>query len=318
MWDTRAAACAAALQRWYRPRRGLWSSAGWWNGANALTALIDHVSVTGDSSYAPVIATTFRHAPGWRHRGFVNDFYDDCGWWGLAWVDAHTLTGSAEYLSAAESIFRYLTRGWDDGMWWTTRRDYKNAITNELFGQLAARLHAQTERPSYLDWARREWDWFMASGMINSSGLINDGLTRSGANNGGTTWTYNQGVILGFAAAMHAATGSAEFLSVGSSIASAAMSSLTSPEGVLTEPGSPSGDTVQFKGIFLRNLRAFAAAADLPGYRDFVLTNAASSWSLARNPADQFGYRWQGPFDKADAARQSAALDLLNAAAALP
>lgn len=317
MWDSRAAACAAALQRWYRPRRGLWASTGWWNGANALTALIDHMSVAGDSLYEPVLSSTFARAPGWRHRGFVNDFYDDCGWWGLAWAAAHSLTHSDEYLSAAENIFRYMTDGWDDGAWWTTRRDYKNAITNELFGLLAARLHLLTGQSAYLDWASREWDWFLASGMINSSGLINDGLTPSGENNGGTTWTYNQGVILGFATTMHTVTGGADFLSVGSRVASAAMSSLVSPSGVLTEPGQPSGDTVQFKGIFLRNLRELASATDIPGYRDFVLANAESAWSTARNPADQFGYRWQGPFDKADAARQSAALDLLTTAASL-
>ena len=315
MWDSRAAACAAALQRWYRPRRGRWSSAGWWNAANALTALVDYMSVTGDSAHAEVIETTFRRAR--RRRGFVNDFYDDCGWWGLAWTAAHELTGSREYLSAAEEIFAFMTGGWDDGMWWTTRRDYKNAVTNEVFGLLAARLHIRTAQPSYLSWAEREWEWFTASGMINSSGLINDGLNSSGVNNGGITWTYNQGVILGFAAAMHTITGSPGFLSTGSAVARATMSSLTSPEGILTEPGTPSGDTTQFKGIFLRNLRAFADAADLPGYRDFVLANAASAWDRARDDADHIGYRWQGPFDQADAARQTSALDLLTAAASL-
>jgi len=316
MWDSRAAACAAALQRWYRPRRGLWSSAGWWNSANALTALVDYMSITGDRAYLPVLASTFNRAR--RRRGFVNDFYDDCGWWGLAWLAAHELTQDADYLLAAGEIFRYMTSGWDDpGMWWTTRRDYKNAITNELFGLLAVRLHFFTERRDYLSWAQREWQWFAASGMINPSSLVNDGLTPSGENNGGTTWTYNQGVVLGFLAGLHAVSGSAECLDAGSAIAQAALSSLTSDDGVLTEPGTPSRDTVQFKGIFLRNLRIFAAATDILGYRDFVLANATAAWDLARNDANEFGYRWQGPFDSADAARQSSALDLLNAAAAL-
>ncbi len=71
---------------------------------------------------------------------------------------------------------------------------------------------------------------------------------------------------------------------------------------------------MQFKGIFVRNLRAFAALAPVPGYREFVLVNASSAWDRARSAADQFGYRWQGPFDRADAGRQSCALDLLNSA----
>ena len=70
--------------------------------------------------------------------------------------------------------------------------------------------------------------------------------------------------------------------------AEAALRSLT-VDGILTEPGQgePNGDLVQFKGIFVRNLRAFAAVAPVPVYREFVLANAASAWDRARNGADQ-------------------------------
>ncbi|MGD0554161.1 MAG: glycoside hydrolase family 76 protein [Streptosporangiaceae bacterium] len=313
---TPAAAAATALQRWYRPRSGLWSSTGWWNSANALTALIGYLSVTGDSSHTPVIERTFQRAPR-RHPGFVNEYFDDCGWWALAWIDAHDLTGSPAYLSAAADIFDHMTSGWDDGMWWRAARDYKNAITSELFGLLAARLFLRSKRRDYLSWASRCWDWFAASGMLGPSGLVNDGLTPDGRNNGGTTWTYNQGVLLGFLAELHTATGSGDLLEVGRGVAQAAFSSLTE-DGILTEPGIPDGDRIQFKGIFVRNLRRFAAVTDVPGYREFIQANAASVWSRARNSSDELGFRWQGPFDTADAARQSSALDLLTAAALSP
>jgi predicted alpha-1,6-mannanase (GH76 family) len=316
-----ATACASVLQRSYSGRRGLWSSIGWWNSANALTALIDYMSVTGDRSYHFVIERTFLLAPGLRlRRRFINKYFDDSAWWGLAWAAAYELTSKRRYLRKAEAIFQYLTTGWDDtfggGLWWNTDRTYKNAITNELFGLLAVRLYSFTERRDYLTWAQREWEWFAASGLINSSGLINDGLNSAGANNGGTTWTYNQGVVLGFLAGLHTATGSGDCLSVGSTVARAAMTSLTT-DGILTEPGAASGDHVQFKGIFIRNLRALAAVADLPEYREFILANAASAWDNARDSAGHVGYHWQGPFDAADAARQSSALDLLTAAQAL-
>ena len=55
-----AAAGTAALQQWYRPWRGLWATTGWWNSANALTAVIGYTQWTGDRSYAGVIETTFR------------------------------------------------------------------------------------------------------------------------------------------------------------------------------------------------------------------------------------------------------------------
>jgi hypothetical protein len=40
-------------------------------------------------------------------------------------------------------------------------------------------------------------------------------------------------------------------------------------------------------------------------------------WDSDRNAADQFGLRWAGPFDRADASRQSSALEVLTAAAGL-
>jgi len=42
------------------------------------------------------------------------------------------------------------------------------------------------------------------------------------------------------------------------------------------------------------------------------LNNAESIWTNGRNPnSSQFGGVWAGPFDRADAARQSCALDCL-------
>src|SRR5581483_9133810 len=111
-----------------------------------------------------VIAGTFdRHARG----QFLNDYYDDEGWWALTWIRAYDLTGDARYLDAAKFLFKDMAAGWDDhcggGIWWNKERRYKNAIANELFLLAAARLHQRTPDDrgpgSYLDWARREWRW---------------------------------------------------------------------------------------------------------------------------------------------------------------
>lgn len=87
-------------------------------------------------------------------------------------------------------------------------------------------------------------------------------------------------------------------------------------EGV-TSPGGCNGDQAQFKGIFIRYLYEFWLQSRQPAYRTFILANARSVWDNNTNASHQFGLRWTGPFDLADAARQSSALDVLNAAAAL-
>jgi len=327
-----AAAGIAALQRWYRPRTGRWRSTGWWNAANALTAVIDYTQRTGDCTYAGVVETTFKAARR-RHADFILSYYDDNGWWGLAWVAAYDLTGDNRYLDAARTIFANLQTGWDDtcggGVWWNKDRNYKNAITNELFLTLAARLHqrAPGDHENYLDWALREWEWFRARGLIGASGLVNDGLTPACGNNGGITWTYNQGVILGGLAALHEITGQNAYLEQGQVIADAALSELTSPlsastQGILIEPDElatarKDGDRPQFKGIFVRNLYDFYLQSREPAYSAFILRNARSIWENGRNGKNQFGLHWAGPFDRADACRQSSALDVLNAAVPL-
>ena len=86
-------------------------------------------------------------------------------------------------------MFAGMAAGWDDvcggGVWWTRKKTYKNAIPNELFLLIAGRLHQRTTPAAgYLDWALREWHWFLGSGMIGAAGLVNDGLTADCANNG--------------------------------------------------------------------------------------------------------------------------------------
>jgi predicted alpha-1,6-mannanase (GH76 family) len=324
-YRARAAAGITALQRWYDPASGLWRGTGWWNCANALTTVIRYARLAGDDSHAGVIATTFAAAQR-QHAGFVNDYYDDNGWWALAWVAAFDLTRDRRYLDAAEAIFARNTAAWTGicggGLRWNTTSSYKNAITNELFLVLAARLHQRSPGGSYLSWAQRAWEWFGSSGMIGPAGLVNDGLSATCRNNGGTTWTYNQGVILGGLAALSEITGDRGYLTLGEAIAAAALRRLA-PQGILAEPCEASAagcnaDQVQFKGIFVRYLYDFWLQSRQPVHRTFILANAGSLWAHGQAlSTGRFGLRWAGPFDRADAARQSSALDALIAAAAL-
>jgi predicted alpha-1,6-mannanase (GH76 family) len=323
-YQARAAAGAHALQRWYVRHTGLWKTTGWWNAANALSAVIRYTRHTGDTDHKHAVEHTFRHAR--RHTpDFINGYFDDNGWWGLAWVDAYDLTGEGRYLDAAKTIFAHNQTGWDEvcggGLWWNTDRTYKNAITNELFFTLAALLHQRTPGDQeYLSWALRDWEWLIARAMIGADGLFNDGLTGSCVNNGGPTWTYNQGVVLGGLAVLFDITGDRAYLQQGEAIADATVARLTSPLGILTElceSTSCNGDQTQFKGIFVRYLHELYLRGGRRADREFLLANAGSVWDNARNSADQFGLRWGGPFDQADASRQTSALDVITAAAAV-
>jgi predicted alpha-1,6-mannanase (GH76 family) len=311
------------LQSWYTQSTGLYQTTGWWNSANVLTMLADYSLVAHTDSYNAVLANSFQQAQK-TNSGFLNNFYDDEGWWALAWIAAYDLTHTQQYLDMASSIFTDMSGGWDatcgGGIWWSKDKNYKNAIANELFLSVAAHLAnrvAPSARGSYLDWANKEWAWFQQSGMINSQNLINDGLDLSTCkNNGQNTWTYNQGVILGGLVELNRAQRSPELLNTAQTIANAAITNLSDTQGVLhdTCEANCGADGVQFKGIFLRNLMALDAAAPDPQYATFAMTNAESIWAHSRDAGNAFGQVWSGPFDAGNAGSQSSALDAFVAA----
>ena len=331
-----------ALQKWYVPRAGLYETTGWWNAGNAITMLTDAMRVTGSHANESVLANTFKQAqiviPKAEQTGplakmtgapnFLNNYYDDEGWWALAWVDAYDLTGKPEYLAMAGSIFKDMTGAWDNtcggGIWWSKDRTYKNAIANELFFSVAASLArrgTEQQQNSAADWAAKEWQWFRSSGMINSDHLVNDGLVIDKAdgscrNNGRTVWTYNQGVVLGALTEWSKATHNPDLMMEASILADAGLSHLTDENGVLHDLCEPKcgADAIQFKGIFVRNLHRLNEQLNTPRYRAFFLRNAQSLWANDRTAEDEFGVAWSGPVTETNAGSQSSALDALVAA----
>jgi predicted alpha-1,6-mannanase (GH76 family) len=329
-----AEAAVEELQTYYDSSTGLFNTTGWWNSANALDAIIDYMQRTGSRIYISDVSNTFtkavNEAPPPTPGNFIDTAYDDTQWWALTWLNAYQLTGNPAYLKMAETMHAYVTAAWTPsqcggGLVWQTTNNYQNSVTNELFLELSARLYLVTHQASYLQWAQKELAWFNASGLINSSHLINDGLTTSCQNNGQTTWTYNQGVILGGLAALYQATNDQAYLTEAEQIANAAISTLVSSNGILAEPCSGSTcptqnpDQTQFKGIFMRNLDSLYQVTGNTAYLKFIEDNASSIWENDRNIYDQIGFDWSGPITAPDesfnASTLSSGLDALNAAA---
>jgi predicted alpha-1,6-mannanase (GH76 family) len=312
------------LQRYYDAASGLYNGNLWWTGANMLEVTIDYSRELGDMTYVDTIDNTFEKVKGGSFQGFVNflnEYYDDEGWWALAWIKAYDLTHNAKYLDMAKVIFQDMTQGWNPnhcngGLYWRKTDETKNAIPNELFLTVAARLHLRTANDmgtgGFLDWAQREWAWFKASGMIQADNQIVDGMNGQCAVSG-PAYTYNQGVIVGGLVDLWRSTGDAALMDQAVAIARAAISHQTTPDGVFIEavcdPNCGGGDGLQFKGIFARNIAYLYEANPLPELRDFLIVQSDAIWNLSRSAANEFGKRWAGPFDEADPSRQSSALD---------
>lgn len=274
-------------------------------------------------------AASTGHSADKRDSGFLNGYYDDEGWWGLAWVDAYDLTGDATYLSEAETIFNDIAASWpspcgNGGVWWDRAHTYVNAIANELFFQLAAALANRTsgdDQNTYKTWTQNIWAWFQASGMINSSNTINDGLTSDCANNGGNVWSYNQGVILGALVEYNRFSGDASLISTATNIADAAIAALA-PQGILHDSCEPNcgGDGSQFKGVFMRNLQKLQQASPQDRWNSFIQANAQSIWANDMHQEASgtiCSVNWAEWVNEGDASTQSSAMDALVAAVAV-
>ncbi|KAK4496636.1 hypothetical protein PRZ48_012616 [Zasmidium cellare] len=320
-----------ALQQYYSESTGLWQNQ-WWNSGSCMTTIADLAAIDSNlkDDIVRVMENTYYQAPK-TNADFLSDYNDDAGWWSLALISLYDLTQNTQYLSTAENIFSAMASTFgttpcsnnsagQGGIWWDEAHSYINAIPNELLMSVAAHLANRVQNGGgYRNIARRQWEWFRGSGLINSGNTINDGLdTSTCANNGGVVWTYNQGVILSALVELSTATGDSSLLSTAQNIASAAVEQLSDENGILHEPCESyaegcDSDRTQFKGIFARSLAQLGKAGG-GDYGDFLRRNAESVWGRSDDGKGVLGVNWAGPFAGGNASTTCSGLDVLVAA----
>ncbi|MFL5908820.1 MAG: glycoside hydrolase family 76 protein [Solirubrobacterales bacterium] len=107
----------------------------------------------------------FGPRPGQRQVGKTT-WFDDNGWWGLAFLDAYRATGNLEYLTQAQIAQTFISvSGWDTtpgrpgGIWWNTNHSFYAGESLAGGTLLSARLYAITHQQSYLDDALKYIAW---------------------------------------------------------------------------------------------------------------------------------------------------------------
>lgn len=251
-------------------------------------------------------------------RGWINDFYDDIAWLGLALQRASQ--AGIRHDGALAAIRERLHDGWSDagggGIWWCVGSDFKNAPTNGPAAVLLAR--SGTGRDFGL--ALRIAEWIEQRLVDPDSGLVWDGVrvdpdgkvsppllaadsaVRVGAESTARVsaestsrlagvrtveraYTYCQGVYLGACVELALATGARVWTRRAHRTIAAVSVAMTDGDGVLHTHGG--GDGGLFTGILARYLAL--AALLLPGESqpdrmarqtaaDLVLTSATAAW----------------------------------------
>jgi Glycosyl hydrolase family 76 len=112
--------------------------------------------------------------PGDRSAG-TETWFDDNGWWGIAFVNAYLATGSRRWLADASRALAYIAAaGWDareGGIWWNTTHPYKAGAALASDTLLATLLYEQTRSAFALAQARRFLAWANTSGFSDADGL---------------------------------------------------------------------------------------------------------------------------------------------------
>jgi uncharacterized protein YyaL (SSP411 family) len=99
---------------------------------------------------------------GLRNTG--NAYFDDTGWWGVAYLDAYRATGDKRWLWDAGRALRFIdTYGWDraggGGVWWNIAHDHKTSEPLAAGALIAASLYRVQHKKYYLEIAKRYIAW---------------------------------------------------------------------------------------------------------------------------------------------------------------
>jgi predicted alpha-1,6-mannanase (GH76 family) len=225
-------------------------------------------------------------APGEHYSDFQNEYLDDSGWWAVTWLKMYDRTRDERYLATARNIHAHMARSWNPekggGVLWCEDADkqHPNAITNNLFLILSARLYTRTRQAAYLDWAKKTLAWMDEQKLFDGTAVVD------APGHVGDYWSYNQGTYIGGLVALWEATGDAQYerRAAEAALAMLRTSGLVTEDGVLIEKLGIGGDAALFKGVFARYLAQLRsmlakrnARPEVVAEIDRVLTASAQS-----------------------------------------
>jgi predicted alpha-1,6-mannanase (GH76 family) len=315
-----------AVSRWpAAPNHRLFGPWGYWWQAHVLDCLVD-AQLRAPSPGRKAAIQRMVNGIHRRNLGsWVNDYYDDVAWLGLALLRAEQ-HGGVHRPEALRQIAARLREGWTDhgggGIWWRRVERYDDAFKNVPANGPAAILLARlpdlptvgegdrTDRQR----ARSTVDWIEEYLLDEATGLVYDGMhvRKDGEVRDleKTIYTYCQGVFLG--ACVELAT--RDTMAGGGTWAKRAVRTIDAVAQHVTVPdelgpvlrGQGGGDGGLFAGILARYLALaalalpalgveYAAAAQLA--TDLVYSSAEAAWrnrTIAPG-GPLFGPEWTKP-----------------------
>lgn len=193
----------------------------WWEAGAMFGEMVEYWYYTNDTTYNTEVVQALQHQVGddddfMPSNQTKSEGNDDQVFWAFAAMSAAELgfqdppsDDDPSWLSLAQAVFNEQAERWDTstcggGLRWQIYQfnsgyNYKNAISNGGFFQLAARLARYTGNSTYVDWAEKMWDWYTGTVLYDATDFrVYDGTstTNNCSNADHTQWSYSYGTFI--------------------------------------------------------------------------------------------------------------------------
>ena len=209
-------------------------------------------------------------------------WFDDNGWWGLAFLNAYRASGNRRWLADAERALSYIAAvGWDraaGGIWWNTGHPYKAGEALASGTLLATLLYQQTQSARYLALAQMFLAWANTSGFSVANGLY------AGSNLNATPIDYIEAPLIYAQAVLCRLRGEAALCERAEQLKRTALARF----GYLLD-FSP-----QYDAIYLQWMLALYALDGDPTLYALAADNARDAQTRARNREGLYLLSWNG------------------------
>ena len=179
----------------------------------------------------------FAYYPG-VHDPHALTYFDDNGWWGIAFLDAFRATGDRAYLTEAARAFDFIVgSGWNPsggGTWWDNRHGHITAEPLAAAAYIGAVLYEQTRQASYLQQVTKLVAWADTNTVDPATGLY----TRNATD--GSLLDYVEGMMIGADLVLCDATAQSSYCTKAEQLGQASLAEFAAPS---TGRPPPTGST---------------------------------------------------------------------------
>ncbi|TWW00298.1 glycoside hydrolase family 76 protein [Chitinophaga pinensis] len=297
----------------------------WWC-ANGVHALLDGYTRTRSETYKTRMKALLLNTKASNGNTYINYFYDDMDWMGIATLRAWDETGDVDYYNVASQLWTDIKGGFSNGAidWNKGCVGCKNSCANAPAIILGARMYRINNSATDLQLIKDIFTFMKANLVDPTTGAVWDNINLStGVTNKDWIFSYNVGTFIGAGWELYKITGDTYYLNEAVKTADYAMNSRRT-NGMFFANETGNGDGGLFKGIFIRYLTELAregniSATKRAAYNEAIRFNAQTLKTSGINASTNLvGANWsQQPSGSTDYATQLSGVMLIEAAALL-